>query len=95
MLEAVLVPAALLLAMIALGVLVARSLARSPSAPPPLTAGVPAQLRCPMTGDLARVRIGLDLATRTLSVVSCERFEDGAITCDRGCFPSRALDALA
>lgn len=95
MLETVLVPAAILLAVIALVGLAALSSARSPRTPPLLTAGVPAQLRCPVTGDLKRVRIGLDLPTRTLAVLSCERFVDGVITCDRACFPARTLEALA
>lgn len=97
MFASVLLPAGILLATIALGALAAVSLAGSrPSAPSPRGVGTPAQLRCPMTGDLARVRIGVDLAAHSLSVLSCERFQDGMITCDRDCFPSQLLeDAVA
>lgn len=89
-----LLPAGILIATIALGILAALSVAGSrPSAS--RTAGVPAQLRCPMTGDLARVRIGVNLLTDSLSVLSCERFENDTITCACGCFPSQPLEALA
>lgn len=93
MLETVFLPAAILLALIALGVLAAASLPGS--APSPRTVRTPVRVWCPGSGDLARLRVGVDVATRSLSVLWCERFADGAITCDRGCVPSEPLEAVA
>lgn len=93
MLETVFLPAAILLALITLGVLAATSLPGS--APAPRTMRTPLQVRCPASGNMARVRVGVDVAALSLTVLWCERFEEGAITCDRGCIPSEPLEAVA
>ncbi len=50
-------------------------------------AGVPVKILCPITGDFARVGIGLDSLSGALAVVWCERFATGVFECGRECFP--------
>jgi len=47
------------------------------------------QLWCP--AGLRLTRVGLTMAVdRRLSVLSCERFPDGPVTCDQSCIPASA-----
>ncbi len=44
------------------------------------------RLPCPGDGAEAQIRVGTHPATRQLSVLWCDRFGDGPITCNRACF---------
>ncbi len=84
-----LVPVALLCATIALGATAAWSLRETPSPrvgyePPD---GVPVRALCPVLGGSAVVRVTISVANPACVVLSCERFTDGALQCDRACFP--------
>ena len=76
----------IVLALIALVVSAATSLARPPAAGRRDGAGLLARLTCPRTGQHAAVRIGRDPVERVPAVVWCERFPGGRIDCGRECF---------
>jgi hypothetical protein len=54
---------------------------------PPTATGESASVRvcCPADGALARVGLGSTAGGRFLRVLSCERFPDGLVECDRAC----------
>lgn len=78
----------LLLALIALIVSAATSLARPPAAGRQDATGVLARLMCPRTGEQTAVRIGRDPVDRVPAVVWCQHFPAGRIECGRECFTS-------
>lgn len=49
--------------------------------------GVPVCVLCPATGGTALVRLAINVANPACVVVGCDRFPDGALQCDRECFP--------
>ncbi len=86
-----LVIALIILALMAVIVWAADSLARS-HAPVPTRpeAGIAAKLICPRTQQLAAVKLGLGPVDRPLEVVWCEHFPAGKIDCGRTCFTALA-----
>ncbi len=86
-----LVIALIILALIAVIVWAADTLARTHApAPARPEAGIDARLICPRTGQRAAVKLGLGPINRPLEVVWCEYFPAGKIDCGRLCFTSLA-----
>lgn len=60
---------------------------------PPAAAGeaaaVSTRVWCPTAGALTRVGLGRTAGSPRLTVVSCERFSDGPVECDRACIETR------
>jgi hypothetical protein len=57
---------------------------------PPTAAGeapsaVSPRVWCPAASALTRVRLGRATGSPRLTVLSCERFADGPVECDRAC----------
>ena len=48
---------------------------------------VPVRVLCPASGGDAVVRLAISVAQPACVVVGCERFPDGALQCNRECFP--------
>ena len=85
----VLVTVALLCATIALAATAVGSLLETPSPrvghePPE---GVPVNALCPVLGGSAVVHVATSVAHPALVVLSCDRFPDEELRCDRACFP--------
>jgi hypothetical protein len=80
----------ILLALVAVILSAANSLARTHAPVPaaPAEAGLAARLICPRTQRPAAVKLGLGPMARTLEVVWCEHFPKGKIDCGRPCFTS-------
>jgi hypothetical protein len=55
--------------------------------------GTATNVRCPETGQVVKVRIGPNPATRHLCVLSCERFPGQPLHCAAACFPALATPA--
>jgi hypothetical protein len=85
-----LVLGSIVLALIAVILSAANSLARThaPSPVAPAEAGLAARLICPRTRQPAAVRLGLGRLDRTLEVIWCEHFTAGKIECGQLCFSS-------
>ncbi|MBI1967509.1 MAG: hypothetical protein HYS40_05930 [Gemmatimonadetes bacterium] len=81
---------AIVLATVVVGLAAAYSLAqvRPPRSGRRAGRGVAVKISCPLTGDLAGVRLGVDPVSRDLTVLECERFPAGSIQCASPCVPS-------
>lgn len=91
--ETIVVPLAIVVVALAMGLSVVMSLTRAapPAAAVRIPGVLPVSVLCPATGDVTLADMGFDWATAELAIASCERFPTGEFDCDRECCPTQVL----